>query len=248
MESDIAISVENVTKQFKLNSIASRSLKHFIVDAFSKREKKTYTALNNVSFQVKKGETLGIIGHNGAGKSTLLSIIAGTMAPTSGKVTTDGKISSLLELGAGFHPDLSGRENVFLYGSIMGIPRATMEERYDEIVKFAGIGEYIDQPVRFYSSGMYVRLGFAVAVQINPDILLIDEVLAVGDTAFQEKCMNKMREFKEQGKTFLFISHDMGSILKISDRVALLDHGTMTELGTPEETVEAYNAVMARMQ
>ncbi len=246
MESDIAISVENVTKRFKLNSTTGRSLKHFIVDIFSKREKKTYTALDNVSFQVKKGETLGIIGHNGAGKSTLLSIITGTLTPTSGKVTTNGKISSLLELGTGFHPDLTGRENVFLYGSIMGIPRAKMEERYEEIVAFADIGEYINQPVRFYSSGMYVRLAFSAAVQIDPEILLIDEVLAVGDANFRKKCLAKMRSFREQGKTLLLISHDLNTVLDISDRVALLNHGHFTDFASPKEAVDAYHKPIAQ--
>ncbi len=240
MSPDIAIRAENVTKQFTLSGASGTSLKHLIVDTFLRKERKVHTAINNISFEVRKGETLGLIGHNGAGKSTLLSMIAGTMTPTSGKITTNGKISSLLELGAGFHPDLTGRENVYLYGSIMNIPRSVMKERFDSIVEFAGIGEYIDQPVRFYSSGMYVRLGFSVAVQIDPDILLIDEVLAVGDADFQKRCIRKMHEFQKAGKTLLLISHDLETVHKISNRIAYLDHGVIRDIGDPKTMIKSY--------
>lgn len=240
MNGDTAIEISNVTKRFNLSQGAGISLKHRAMDLLLRRKSKTFTALRDVNFDVKKGETLGIIGCNGAGKSTLLSIIAGTMSPTEGKVRTKGKISSLLELGAGFHPDLTGRENVFLYGSIMDIPRAVMQKRFDSIVDFAGIGQFIDQPVRFYSSGMYVRLGFSVAVQIDPDILLVDEVLAVGDVDFQKRCLEKMSEFQKAGKTLLLISHDLGTMHKISNRIAILNHGTIEDIGDPAKMIDKY--------
>lgn len=236
-----AISVEGVTKRFSLSAASGRSAKQLALDFLRGGSPKGYTALDDVSFSVGKGETLGIIGANGAGKSTLLSIIAGTMSPTKGRVRTSGRISSLLELGAGFHPDLTGRENVFLYGSIMNVPRSTMKKRFDDIVSFAGVGEYIDQPVRHYSSGMYVRLGFSVAVQIDPDILLVDEVLAVGDSDFQQRCLKKMASFRSSGKTLLLISHDLGAIQSVSDRIAILDRGKIVDIGAPAAMIEKYN-------
>lgn len=249
MKDGIAIDISHVTKRFALNSGRGTSLKHLVVDAFRRRRDgasgDVFTALSDVCLEVRKGETLGIIGRNGAGKSTLLSIIAGTIAPTEGHVEADGKISSLLELGAGFHPDLTGRENVFLYGAIMGVPKAEMRRRFDDIVDFAGIGQFIDQPVRFYSSGMYVRLGFSVAVQIDPDILLVDEVLAVGDTDFQKRCLTRMHEFRKSGKTLILISHDLGTIMSISDRIAILDHGKIVNVGGPVDMVDSYGARIA---
>jgi len=236
-----AIEVDHVTKRFVLAANAG-SLKTAILDRFRRRPRPTLTALDDVTFSVARGETLGLIGANGAGKSTMLSIIAGTVAPTSGSVTTRGSVSSLLELGAGFHPDLTGRENVFLYGAIMGIPRETMARRYDEIVEFAGLADFMDQPVRHYSSGMYVRLGFAVAVQVDPDILLVDEVLAVGDADFQAKCLEKMAEFRRAGKSMLVISHDMHAIRRAADRIAYLDHGQLKAIGEPMATAARYHA------
>lgn len=244
MNPGAAISIEHVTKRFPLSALGSSSLKHLVIDAFRRRRAKVFQALTDVNLEVRQGESLGIIGSNGAGKSTLLSIIAGTITPTEGRVRARGKISSLLELGAGFHPDLTGRENVFLYGAIMGIPRAEMRRRFDDIVDFAGIGEFIDQPVRFYSSGMYVRLGFSVAVQIDPDILLVDEVLAVGDADFQRRCLKRMNEFRHSGKTLVLISHDLGAIQSISDRIAILDHGTIVNVGGPLDMVDAYHGRM----
>jgi ABC-type polysaccharide/polyol phosphate transport system ATPase subunit len=236
-----AIEVDHVTKRFRLAGTAG-SLKNALLDRFHRREPPTFTALDDISFAVARGETLGLIGANGAGKSTLLSIIAGTLTPTSGSVVTRGTVSSLLELGAGFHPDLTGKENVFLYGAIMGIPRETMARRYDEIVEFAGLKDFMDQPVRHYSSGMYVRLGFSVSVQVDPDILLIDEVLAVGDGDFQAKCLDKMAEFRRAGKSMLIISHDMHAIRRASDRIAYLDHGRLKALGDPVATAARYHA------
>lgn len=236
---EVAIDVCNVTKRFNLSNTAS-SLKTTILDKLYGRKQKTFTALDDVSFKVYKGETVGLIGANGAGKSTLLSIIAGTMTPTSGHVSHVGKISSLLELGAGFHPDLTGRENVLLYGSIIGIPREDMRKKFDAIVDFSGLKEFIDQPVRFYSSGMYVRLGFAVAVQVDPEILLVDEVLAVGDADFQCKCLGKMEEFKSKGKSMLIISHDLNTIRSVSNRIGYLNHGVLKGVGLPNEMASLY--------
>ena len=246
MSDDITIDVRNVTKRFKLMGGAGATLKQVVLDRLRRGRAHEFTALDNISLSVKRGETLGLIGSNGAGKSTLLSIIAGTMHPTSGSVTTKGVVSSLLELGAGFHPDLTGRENVYLYGSIMNIPRAVMRKRFDSIVDFSGIGEFIDQPVRYYSSGMYVRLGFSVAVQVDPDILLIDEVLAVGDADFQKRCLDKMNEFRRLGKTLLIISHDLATIRSISDRIAYLDHGHIIGIGSPDEQITTYQAASMR--
>lgn len=246
MSDDITIDVRDVTKRFKLTGGAGSTLKRLVIDRLKRGRAREFTALDHISLSVKRGETLGLIGSNGAGKSTLLSIIAGTMHPTSGSVTTKGVVSSLLELGAGFHPDLTGRENVYLYGSIMNIPRAIMRKRFDSIVDFSGIGEFIDQPVRFYSSGMYVRLGFSVAVQVDPDILLIDEVLAVGDADFQKRCLDKMNEFRKLGKTLLIISHDLGTIRSISDRIAYLDHGHIIGIGSPDEQITTYQTATMR--
>jgi ABC-type polysaccharide/polyol phosphate transport system ATPase subunit len=201
--------------------------------------------LKDVSFEVAEGETVGIIGANGAGKSTLLSLVAGTMAPTSGRIETRGVISSLLELGAGFHPDLTGRENIFLYGAIMGLPLSQLKKRFDAIVSFAELEKFIDQPVKYYSSGMCVRLGFSVAVEVDPDILLVDEVLAVGDTAFQRKCLARMEEFRRQHKTMLIVSHDLPTIQMISDRILLLDNGEVKGWGESSRIVEMYKR-MAR--
>jgi ABC-type polysaccharide/polyol phosphate transport system ATPase subunit len=238
------IEVEGVSKHYRLSG-GTRSLKSIALELLRRgsRDVKTLKALDDVSFSVYPGETLGVIGSNGAGKSTLLSLLTGTIHPTSGRIKTHGQISSLLELGAGFHPDLSGRENVFLYGAIMGLSRKQMQDRFDAIVSFAELEEFIDQPVKHYSSGMYVRLGFAVAVEVDPQILLIDEVLAVGDSTFQKKCLDKMREFREQQKTMLIISHDLQTIQKVSDRILLLDHGKIIGLGEPEAVVGAYDGL-----
>jgi len=237
------IYVDHVSKHYRLTG-GSSSIKSLALDMLHRnREVKTLKAIDDISFSVYPGETLGIIGANGAGKSTLLSLLTGTIYPTSGTIRTHGQMSSLLELGAGFHPDLSGRENVFLYGAIMGLPKSRMEERFDAIVEFAGLHDFIDQPVKHYSSGMYVRLGFAVAVEVNPDILLIDEVLAVGDATFQKKCIDKMHEFREQRKTMLIISHDLQTIQKVSDKILVLDHGRIIGMGDPSAMVENYEGI-----
>ncbi|MFU8781013.1 MAG: ABC transporter ATP-binding protein [Kiritimatiellia bacterium] len=247
-EPEVVIAVEAVTKTFTLSGGAG-SLKARVLEKVTGRHKKRqFKALDDVSFTVRRGETLGIIGANGAGKSTLLALLTGTLFPTSGTIHTQGQISSLLELGAGFHPDLTGRENVYLYGAIMGMSRAHMDARFDAIVEFAGLHAFIDQPVKHYSSGMYVRLGFAVAVEVNPDILLIDEVLAVGDSSFQRKCLDKMRAFRREQKTMLIISHDLQTIQRISDRIVLLDKGKLMGSGSPAEMIGQYEGLVRQTE
>ncbi len=244
MDTDKII-VKNMSKKFRLRNSGSQSLKASIIDMLmpnKRRKKKDFWALRDINFTVKSGETLGIIGANGAGKSTLLSLLAGTKIPTSGSIETRGTISSLLELGAGFHPELTGRENVYLSGAIMGLSRQQMNDRFDAIVEFAGIEKFIDQPVKHYSSGMYVRLGFAVAVEVDPDILLIDEVLSVGDIDFQRKCIKKMNSFREQGKTMLIISHDLHTIQSISDKILFLKEGSVIGIGNPESIISDYES------
>lgn len=244
MSADYAIEVRNVAKCFRLAPRGGRTLKSLVVDRVQNwrqwRRRREFWALRDVDFEVARGETLGIIGSNGAGKSTLLALLAGTMTPTAGSVVCRGTVSSLLELGAGFHPDLTGRENVYLWGAILGLPREWMRRRFDAIVAFAELAEFIDQPVKHYSSGMYVRLGFAVAVEVNPDILIVDEVLAVGDAVFQRKCLERMTQFRRDGKTLLVVSHDLQTIRSVSDRILLLDGGRITGLGRPESVLHTY--------
>lgn len=235
------IIVENVGKRYNIQGTRDRTLKSSLLDIMrSKRNKKEFWALRGVNFKVRCGETLGIIGPNGAGKSTLLGLVTGTIVPTEGELVTAGTMSSLLELGAGFHPDLSGRENVYLNGSIMGLSKKQIQKRFQQIVDFAELEDFIDTPVKYYSSGMYVRLGFAIAVEVDPDVLVIDEVLAVGDAMFRRKCLRKIEEFKEQRKTMLIVSHDLETIKNVSDRIALIDEGKVIDLGAPGDVVEEY--------
>jgi lipopolysaccharide transport system ATP-binding protein len=209
---------------------------------------KHHQALSNISFQVSEGETVGILGLNGSGKSTLLQIIAGILQPTSGTITTNGRIAALLELGAGFNDEFTGRENAFLNGAILGVQKAEMEKRFDEIANFAEIGKFMDQPVKTYSSGMKLRLAFAVLTQINPDIIIIDEALSVGDAYFQHKCARKIQEFKEQGKTLLFVSHDPGLVARLCDRALLLENGVCIREGKSEDVSDYYNAIVAKKE
>jgi ABC-type polysaccharide/polyol phosphate transport system ATPase subunit len=244
MNSETAIQVDGVGKRFRLRHAGTRTLKSVALDMLGRgdRSARDLWALKEISFSIARGKTLGLIGANGAGKSTLLALLAGTMMPTEGRITTQGTISSLLELGAGFHPDLTGRENVFLAGAIMGLTRSQMKRRFDAIVEFADIGQFIDQPVKHYSSGMYVRLGFAVAVEVDPEILLVDEVLAVGDASFQRKCLKRMAEFRAQKKTMLIISHDLNTIQSVSDEILFLDHGRILGHGKPETVIGQYES------
>jgi len=199
-----------------------------------------FEALRGVSFDVKSGKTLGIIGENGSGKSTMLKILAGISKPTSGSVVTKGRISALIELGAGFHPEISGRENIFINGVILGLTRKEIQEKYAEIVQFAELEDFIDHPVKGYSSGMFMRLGFSIAINVNPDILLIDEVLAVGDASFVPKCLDKINEFRRHGKTIIFVSHDLSTVERICDEVIWLKKGQVEMSGYPKRVVDAY--------
>jgi ABC-type polysaccharide/polyol phosphate transport system ATPase subunit len=200
----------------------------------------TFWALDDVSFEIARGDTVGLIGPNGAGKSTILKILARVTVPTRGTFAVKGRLGALIEVGSGFHPDLTGRENVFLNGAIMGMRKREIEAKFDQIVAFSEVEKFLDTALKYYSSGMMVRLGFAVAAHINPDILLVDEVLAVGDTSFQAKCLNKIAELKEQERTIVLVSHAMPSILQHSSKVLWIDHGKVQGYGNPDETVEAY--------
>lgn len=240
--SDYAIQVKNISKIYKLYDTPMERLK----DAFGWQKKplKEHRALNDVSFSVEKGQALGIIGTNGSGKSTILKIITGVLNPTGGEVCVDGRISALLELGAGFNMEYTGIENVYLNGMMTGFTREEIDERLQDILDFADIGEFVNQPVKTYSSGMFVRLAFAVAINIDPEILIVDEALSVGDVFFQAKCYKKFEEFKEKGKTLLFVSHDLSSIVKYCDKVVLLNKGVKMAEGDPKEMVGLYKRVL----
>jgi ABC-2 type transport system ATP-binding protein len=237
--SEPAISVEAVSKKFRLYRERNQSLKAALMRG-RRAQYEDFMALQDVSFDIPTGSTFGLIGENGSGKSTLLKIIAGIYRPNSGSVRTRGSMAALLELGSGFHPELSGRENVYLNGSILGMKKAEIVARFDEIVDFAGIEQFIDQPVKNYSSGMYVRLGFSVAINVDPDILLVDEVLAVGDSAFQEKCMEKFLAFRRAGKTVVIVSHGMDSMRTMCDSAVWLEHGKVVSAGPAAELVDSY--------
>ncbi len=203
------------------------------------RSPATFTALDDVSFEVTRGETFGIYGHNGSGKSTTLALIAGVLRPTSGQVTIQGRISPLLELGAGFHPELTGRENIILNGVILGLTRKEVQSRFDQIVDFSELHEFIEEPIRTYSSGMIVRLGFSIAVHTDPEILLLDEVLGVGDTSFQEKSLGKIEEIRKTNVTIVLVTHDFDQVSKMCDRALILNHGKIVALDRPDRIGEA---------
>jgi lipopolysaccharide transport system ATP-binding protein len=239
MRSDIAISVTNLTKTYRIFGHPGDRIKQALT--FGKmRFHREFTALQDVSFEIKKGETVGIIGRNGSGKSTLLQLVCGILKPTSGEVQINGRISALLELGSGFNPEFTGHENIYFQGAIMGIPKEEMDAQFDEIAAFADIGEFIDQPVRIYSSGMYVRLAFATAIHSTPDILIIDEALSVGDEPFQRKCFERIRQFREQGGTIIYVSHNMASVIELCDQALLLEQGKLTATGNPKLVIASY--------
>lgn len=241
---DIAIKVDHVSKIYKLYNRPSDRFKEALGIGRSKKRYTEHYALNDMSFDVQKGECVGIIGTNGAGKSTILKIITGVLNPTAGDVKIDGRISALLELGAGFNQEYSGLENVYLNGTMIGFSREEIDKKLDSILEFADIGEFIHQPVKTYSSGMFVRLAFAVAINIDPEILIVDEALSVGDVFFQAKCYHKFEEFKKAGKTILFVSHDLSSISKYCDRVILLNKGHKEAEGTPKAIVDLYKKIL----
>ncbi len=247
MNNNIAIRVENLNKIYKMYRSPSERFKE-LLHPFKKKYHQEFQALRDINLDIKKGTTFGIIGQNGSGKSTLLQIITGIIRPTSGTVRVKGRISALLELGAGFHREFTGRENVFMQGMLMRMKREEIEKHFDEILSFADIGEFIDQPVKTYSSGMYARLAFATAINVNPDILIIDEILAVGDDTFQRRCHSKLEEFKNSGKTIIFVSHNLSEISKICNRAILLDRGNILDDGNPEDLVYAYNELSAERE
>lgn len=241
--SEVAISVKDVSKMYKLFDKNSDRLKDAL--GFSKKQLyKEHYALHHLSFDVYKGETVGIIGTNGAGKSTILKIITGVLNPTEGELEINGRISALLELGAGFNPEYNGIENVYLNGTMLGFTKEEIDERLPKILEFADIGDFVYQPVKTYSSGMFVRLAFAVAINIDPEILIVDEALSVGDVFFQAKCYQKFEDFKRDGKTILFVSHDLGSISRYCDRVILLNKGEKQSEGKPKEMINLYKRLI----
>lgn len=240
-----AIAVEDVSKRFKLYHERPSSLKERVL-RFRRPRAEEFWALREVGFEVPQGKTWGLVGPNGSGKTTLLKIIGGILRPTSGTVTTRGRIAALLELGAGFHPELTGRENVYLNASILGLSKQETDRYFDDIVGFAEIEDFIDNQVKYYSSGMFVRLGFAVAVHVDPEILLIDEVLAVGDEGFQKKCLDRVGQMQKEGRTIVFVTHAMAFVQQICDRATLLDSGQMRASGDTEQVIREFRAVMAR--
>ena len=240
---EYAIRVKDVSKMYKLYD-RNRDRMMDSLGIGKKARYKEHYALNHLSFDINKGETVGIIGTNGAGKSTILKIITGVLNPTDGEVDINGRISALLELGAGFNPEYNGIENIYLNGTMMGFSKEEIEERIDDILEFADIGEFINQPVKSYSSGMFVRLAFAVAINIEPEILIVDEALSVGDVFFQAKCYQKFEEFKREGKTILFVSHDLGSVSRYCDRVILLNKGEKISEGSPKDIINLYKKLV----
>jgi ABC-type polysaccharide/polyol phosphate transport system ATPase subunit len=230
-----AVEVDGVSKRFRLYRERPSSVKQRLLVTRSKAE--DFWALRDVSFVIPEGSSLGLIGHNGSGKTTVLKCIAGILRPSAGTIRSRGRMAALLELGAGFHPELTGRENVYLNASFLGLPRRETERVYDDIVAFAELGDFMDNQVKFYSSGMLVRLGFAVAVHVDPEILLIDEVLAVGDEAFQQRCIDRVREFQRDGRTIVLVTHALDTVVDVCDRAVMLDHGRVHEDGQPAEVV-----------
>lgn len=235
------VEISDVTMRFRMNTDRILSLKEFVTTAMrGKLHYEEFTALNNVSFDVRKGETLGLIGRNGAGKSTLLKVISGILKPTEGSVTCHGNVVPMLELGSGFDMELTGRENIFLNGAILGYSEEFLNEKYNEIVEFSELGKFLDMPIRNYSSGMLARLAFSIATVVNPEILIVDEILAVGDMAFQEKSRKRMMEMMSGGTTVLFVSHSMEQIREMCSRVVWLEHGTVKMIGPTKEVCDAY--------
>jgi ABC-type polysaccharide/polyol phosphate transport system ATPase subunit len=236
---DPIVSVSHLSKRFRLFHDRNQSLKQSLLN-LRRSSYEDFWALRNINFDVVTGETFGIIGHNGSGKSTLLKCLTKILEPDEGSVSVKGSVSALLELGAGFHPELSGRENVFLNAAILGVSRKQVHERFDDIVEFSGLQQFIDTPVKNYSSGMFVRLGFAVAINVDPDVLIIDEVLAVGDADFQAKCGDRIADFRDRGKTIILVTHSMPDVVRLCQRAAWIDHGELRMLGSPIDITDAY--------
>lgn len=242
-----AVSVENVWKYFRLYHDKNQYLKTTLLQGRRSRYEE-FWALKGVSFEIPHGSTFGIIGSNGSGKSTLLKCLAGILSPDKGKITSDGRVVALLELGAGFHPDLSGRENIYLNGAILGMTNSEITSRLDDIVEFSGLGQFIDTPVKNYSSGMTVRLGFAVATSVDPEILIIDEVLAVGDASFQQRCFERIESFRQDGRTIILVSHGLAHVTQLCDRAAWIEKGELKALGPSLEVVSDYTGTSYNAQ
>jgi ABC-type polysaccharide/polyol phosphate transport system ATPase subunit len=240
---EVVISVRNISKSFRMYDSPAQRMKE-LLHPLKKKYHKEFWAVRDISLEISKGTTFGIIGRNGSGKSTLLQVICGILQPTSGEVQISGRISALLELGAGFNRDFTGRENVFMNGAVMGISRDEMTARFDRIADFAEIGNFMDRPVKTYSSGMYVRLAFALAINVDPDILIVDEALSVGDIRFQRKCFAKIEQFRKEGKTILFVSHSLDSVNLLCDTAVLIDNGQLLEQGKPKEITRMYQKMM----
>ncbi|MGR5058252.1 ABC transporter ATP-binding protein [Vibrio rotiferianus] len=237
----MVISVSQLSKSF---SLANRPWQRLRQALWPKASDERFFALKNINFSAKQGETVGIVGHNGSGKSTLLQLICGVMQPDQGDVSIQGRVAALLELGSGFNPEFTGRQNVYFNAQLLGLSKAEVTERFDDILSFADIGTFIDQPVKSYSSGMMLRLAFSVVMHIDPDILIVDEALAVGDDAFQRKCHAKLRQLQAKGATLLFVSHSAGQVIELCDRAVLLDHGELLMEGTPKQVVQQYHKLL----
>jgi len=236
-----AVHLEAVSVRYRVPSERVRTLKEYFIRRLKGEvHMRTFWALQDVALDVKRGEVFGLVGVNGAGKSTLLKVVARVLRPTKGRVIVRGRVAPLLELGAGFHPELTGTENIFLNGALLGFSRHEMQEKYDQIVEFSELGQFIDAPIRTYSSGMYARLGFSVATASQPDVLIVDEVLSVGDEAFQEKCAARIESFRQQGAAILLVSHSMPTIEAMCQRAAWLDHGSLKAIGEPVQVIRAY--------
>lgn len=242
-----AVKIRNVSKKFRIYHEKNLNLKYAVLNFLTGKKSSYYDefwALKSINLDIKKGETIGIIGENGSGKSTLLKLIARILFPDEGYISTKGKIAALIEIGAGFHSELSGKENIYINGSILGFTKKEIDASLEEIIDFSGLERFIDNPIKTYSSGMYVRLGFSIAIHVNPDILLIDEILAVGDENFQKKCLQKINGFKNEGKTIVIVSHDLGTIENICDRVFLLDNGMIFSEGSPVDVISEYHKIL----
>jgi lipopolysaccharide transport system ATP-binding protein len=245
--SDIAVSVRGLSKSYSIahnaakHTTASEALMHKLRNPFAREERETFWALNDVNFDIQRGDVVGIIGRNGAGKSTLLKILSRITEPTTGQIDLYGRVGSLLEVGTGFHPELTGRENIFLNGAILGMAKSEITKQFDAIVDFSGTEQFLDTPVKRYSSGMYVRLAFAVAAHLNPEILIIDEVLAVGDAEFQKKCLGKMKDVAESGRTVLFVSHNMNAVSSLCNTAIMLSSGKLQMMDNTEAVIQSYS-------
>ncbi|MEO5899102.1 MAG: ABC transporter ATP-binding protein [Ilumatobacteraceae bacterium] len=242
--SDLALEVSHLTKTFRLHREKTNSLKALVASRGRRNVYEDFVALKDITFSVKEGEVFGVIGHNGSGKSTLLKCMAGILQPNAGSVRVEKRMSALLELGAGFHPELSGRDNVFLNAAILGMGRRDIAARFDDIVSFSQLEQFIDSPVKTYSSGMYIRLAFAVAINVDPRLLIVDEILAVGDITFQQRCLEKFVEFRNEGRTIVIVTHDLTSVKNMCDRAIWLTHGVISGEGDPADLVESYTATM----